>query len=149
MVKVNIAGCDTFVKAADYQKYVEKALAAYDVLRDENGAGNDFLGWKTLPVDIPESLIRDCETIRDEWAAKKIDLVVVIGIGGSYLGARCAIEALSHSFIQSDKAPRIVFAGNNLFHRRIVATFAISTVVFHRFVITTSDKCHRHQSRTY
>ena len=41
------------------------------------------------------------------------------------------------------------FAGNNLFHRRIVATFAISTVVFHRFVITTSDKCHRHQSRTY
>ena len=114
MVKVNIAGCDTFVKAADYQKYVEKALAAYDVLRDENGAGNDFLGWKTLPVDIPESLIRDCETIRDEWAAKKIDLVVVIGIGGSYLGARCAIEALSHSFIQSDKAPRIVFAGNNL-----------------------------------
>ena len=114
MVKVNISGCDSFVKAADYQKYVEKALAAYDVLRDETGAGNDFLGWKTLPVDTPESLIKDCEAIRDEWAAKKIDLVVVIGIGGSYLGARCAIEALSHSFIQSDKAPRIVFAGNNL-----------------------------------
>ena len=114
MVKVNIEGCDSFVKAADYQKYVEKALAAYDTLRDENGAGNDFLGWKTLPVDIPEQLIRDCEAIRDEWAARKVDLVVVIGIGGSYLGARCAIEALSHSFIQSDKAPRIVFAGNNL-----------------------------------
>ena len=114
MVKVNIAGCDSFVKAADYQKYVEKALAAYDTLRDENGAGNDFLGWKTLPVDIPESLIKDCEAVRDDWAARKVNLVVVIGIGGSYLGARCALEALSHGFIQSDKAPKIVFAGNNL-----------------------------------
>lgn len=114
MIKVNIEGCDSFVKAADYQKYVEKALAAYDTLRDENGAGNDFLGWKTLPVDIPESLIKDCEAIRDEWAGKKVNLVIVIGIGGSYLGARCAIEALSHSFIQSEKSPRIVFAGNNL-----------------------------------
>ena len=114
MVKVNIAGCDSFVKAADYQKYVEKALAAYDTLRDENGAGNDFLGWKTLPVDIPESLIKDCEAVRDDWAARTVNLVVVIGIGGSYLGARCALEALSHGFIQSDKAPRIVFAGNNL-----------------------------------
>lgn len=114
MINVNIEGCDSFVKAADYQKYVEKALAAYDTLRDENGAGNDFLGWKTLPVDIPESLIKDCEAIRDEWAGKKVNLVIVIGIGGSYLGARCAIEALSHSFIQSEKSPRIVFAGNNL-----------------------------------
>ena len=114
MVKVNIAGCDSFVKAADYQKYVGKALAAYDTLRDGNGAGNDFLGWKTLPVDIPESLIRDCEAVRDDWAARKVNLVVVIGIGGSYLGARCALEALSHSFIQSDRSPRTVFAGNNL-----------------------------------
>ena len=114
MVKVNIEGCGPFVNSADYQKYVDKALAAYDVLRDETGAGNDFLGWKTLPVDIPESLIRDCEAIRDDWAARKVDLVIVIGIGGSYLGARCAIEALSHGFIQSDKAPRTVFAGNNL-----------------------------------
>lgn len=114
MVKVNLSGCDSFVKSADYKKYVEKALAAYDVLQAETGEGNDFLGWKTLPVDIPESVIADCEAIRDSWSAKKVDLVVVIGIGGSYLGARCAIEALSHTFIRKEGVPQIVFAGSNL-----------------------------------
>jgi len=114
MVKVNIEGCSSFVKSADYQNYVKRALAAYDTLQAENGAGNDFLGWKTLPLDIPESLIADCEAIRDGWKSKGVDLIVVIGIGGSYLGARCAIEALSHSFIRKDGIPQVVFAGNNL-----------------------------------
>ena len=79
MVKVNISGCDSFVAAADYQNYVQKALTAFDTLQAENGAGNDFLGWKTLPVDIPESLIKEFEDIRDSWKAKGIDIVVVIG----------------------------------------------------------------------
>ena len=114
MVKVNVGGCSSFVKDADYQKYVEKALAAFDVLDSETGAGNDFLGWKTLPVDIPESLIADCEAIRDDWSAKGVDLVIVIGIGGSYLGARCAIEALSHGFVRKPGVPQIAFAGSNL-----------------------------------
>ena len=114
MVRINVGGCSSFVKDADYQKYVQKALAAYDVLDSESGAGNDFLGWKTLPVDIPESLIAECEAIRDDWSAKGVDLVVVIGIGGSYLGARCAIEALSHGFIRPQGVPQTVFAGNNL-----------------------------------
>ena len=114
MVQVNVGGCSSFVKDAEYQKFVQKALAAFDVLEAENGAGNDFLGWKTLPVDIPESLIADCEAIRDDWSAKGVDLVVVIGIGGSYLGARCAIEALSHGFVRKAGVPQIAFAGNNL-----------------------------------
>ena len=114
MVKINVGGCSSFVKDAEYQKYVEKALAAYDVLEAESGAGNDFLGWKTLPVDTPESLIADCEAVRDAWSAKGVDLVVVIGIGGSYLGARCAIEALSHGFVRKAGVPQIAFAGNNL-----------------------------------
>ena len=114
MVKVNVGGCSSFVKDAEYQKYIQKALDAFDVLDSESGAGNDFLGWKTLPVDIPESLIADCEAIRDDWSAKGVDLVVVIGIGGSYLGARCAIEALSHGFVRKPGVPQIVFAGNNL-----------------------------------
>ena len=114
MVKVNVGGCSSFVKDAEYQKYIQKALDAFDVLDSETGAGNDFLGWKTLPVDIPESLIADCEAIRDDWSAKGVDLVVVIGIGGSYLGARCAIEALSHGFVRKPGVPQIVFAGNNL-----------------------------------
>ena len=114
MVKVNLGGCSSFVKDADYKAYVEKALAAWDVLDAESGAGNDFLGWKTLPVDTPEQLIVGCEAVRDDWQARGVDLVVTIGIGGSYLGARCAIEALSHNFLPKEGAPRVVFAGNNL-----------------------------------
>ncbi|MBR5043618.1 MAG: glucose-6-phosphate isomerase, partial [Bacteroidales bacterium] len=114
MVKVNLKGCGSFVQDAEYQKYVEKALAAYDVLDKETGAGNDFLGWKALPDGTPESLIKDFEAVRDSWKALGIDLVVVIGIGGSYLGARCAVEALNHQFLPKKGSPRVVFAGNNL-----------------------------------
>ncbi|MBE6231397.1 MAG: glucose-6-phosphate isomerase [Bacteroidales bacterium] len=118
MVKVNLGGCSSFVNDADYKAYVEKALAALDVLETETGAGNDFLGWKHLPSQTPDCLISECEQVRDSWKAKGVDLVVVIGIGGSYLGAKCALEALSHTFANSLKGersvPQIVFAGHNL-----------------------------------
>ena len=118
MVKIDLGGCSSFVKEADYKEYVEKALNAFDVLASETGAGNDFLGWKTLPVDVPESLVLEFEAIQSDWKAKGVDLAVVIGIGGSYLGARCAIEALSHNFARqlrkAGDAPEVVFAGNNL-----------------------------------
>ena len=114
MVKIDLGGCSSFVKDAEYQNYVNKALAAFDTLQNEDGAGNDFLGWKTLPVDIPETLVTEFEAIRDDWKAKGVNLVIVIGIGGSYLGARCAIEALSHQFIRPEGVPQVVFAGNNL-----------------------------------
>ena len=118
MVKFDLGGCSSFVKEADYKQFVDKALQAFDVLENESGAGNDFLGWKTLPVDIPESLIKEFEAIQADWKAKGVDLAVVIGIGGSYLGARCAIEALSHIFARQLRkpgdAPEVIFAGNNL-----------------------------------
>ena len=118
MVKVNLGGCSSFVKDADYKEYVGKALEALDVLNSGSGAGNDFLGWKHLPSETPEFLITECEAVRDCWKSKGVDLVVVIGIGGSYLGARCAIEALSHNFAKQlsgkKDAPEVVFAGNNL-----------------------------------
>ena len=113
-----MGGCSSFVKDAEVKDYTAKALDALKVLEDESGAGNDFLGWKHLPTRTPESLITDCEAIRDDWKGKGVDLVVVIGIGGSYLGAKCAIEALSHNFAKQlsakKDAPEIVFAGNNL-----------------------------------
>ena len=49
MIKVNLGGCSSFVKDADYKAYVEKALVALDTVENENGEGNDFLGWKHLP----------------------------------------------------------------------------------------------------
>ena len=123
MVKVNLGGCDSFVKDADYKVYVGKALEALEVLETGSGAGNDFIGWRHLPSETPESLIKECEEVRDCWKGKGVDLVVVIGIGGSYLGARCAIEALSHNFakqlsknrsLSGVEGPEVVFAGNNL-----------------------------------
>ena len=125
MVKVNLGGCSSFVKDADYKEYVGKALAAFDVLDSETGAGNDFLGWKHLPSRTPEALIAECEAVRDNWKAKGVNLVVVIGIGGSYLGARCAIEALSHNFAKQlggvKEAPEV-----DLVAERNVATVVIS-----------------------
>ena len=128
MVKVNVEGCSSFNNSAEYQKYVEKAFAAYDTLEAGDGEGNDFLGWKTLPVDTPESLILDCEAIRDDWKAKGVDLVIVIGIGGSYLGARCAIEALSSSFVRKADAPQVVFAGNNLSEEYLAELMDLASV---------------------
>ena len=128
MVKVNVEGCSSFINSAEYQKYVEKAFAAYDTLEAGDVEGNDFLGWKTLPVDTPESLILDCEAIRDDWKAKGVDLVIVIGIGGSYLGARCAIEALSSSFVRKADAPQVVFAGNNLSEEYLAELMDLASV---------------------
>ena len=114
MVKINLGGCNSFINDAEYKEYVKKAYAAFDELQGGQGAGNDFLGWKHLPSETPEELLSECEAIRDSWNAKGIDLVVTIGIGGSYLGARCAIEALSHNFLPKQGSPKVVFAGNNL-----------------------------------
>ncbi|MBQ3742296.1 MAG: glucose-6-phosphate isomerase [Bacteroidales bacterium] len=116
MVKVDLTGCDSFVGKEQFQAYVEKALAAQVVLEEESGAGNDFLGWQHLPSAIGKDEIADCLGVVDRWLAKDIDLVVVIGIGGSYLGAKAAIEALSHTFANQlgTHGLKVVFAGENL-----------------------------------
>ena len=117
MLKVEVKGCESFVDAAKYESYVQKALDAFDVLESEKGAGNDFLGWKHLPSETPVQMLKDIDAICASWKAKGVDLVIAIGIGGSYLGAKCVIEALSHNFAKQLKkkdAPEVVFAGNNL-----------------------------------
>ncbi len=117
MINIDLKGCMSFVKEEEYKNYLEKAYAAFDTLASEKGAGNDFLGWKHLPSSIDESLLGEFEAIKKSWQEKSIDLVVVIGIGGSYLGAKCAIDALSHNFaslMKTKNNPDIVFAGNNL-----------------------------------
>ncbi len=117
MIKVETKGCESFVDSAKYEAYVAKALDAFDVLKDETGEGNDFLGWKKLPRQITDRELSEYEAIRDKWAKKGVDLVIAIGIGGSYLGAKCVMEALSHNFakqLKSKDAAEVVFAGNNL-----------------------------------
>ena len=99
--------------------YLEEAVqVAHNKLHNKTGAGNDFLGWIDLPVNYDKD-----EFERIKKAAEKIksdsEVLVVIGIGGSYLGARAAIEMLSHSFQNSldaskRNAPQIFYVGNNI-----------------------------------
>ena len=107
------------VISEDEIKSMEKiANDAKEVLVSKSGAGNDFLGWVDLPVDYDKE-----EFSRIKKAADKIkndsEVLIVIGIGGSYLGARAAIEFLRHSFynnVSKDirKTPEIYYCGNNL-----------------------------------
>ena len=82
MIKVNLNGCSSFVKDAYLDVYKQKALEAYDILAAGNGPGNDFLGWKALPDNTPEELLKACEEVRDDWYNRGVNLVIVIGIGG-------------------------------------------------------------------
>jgi len=99
--------------------YLKDAVkTAHLSLQNKSGAGNDFLGWIDLPVNYDKE-----EFNRIQKAAEKIkndtDILLVIGIGGSYLGARAAIEMLNHSFYnalskEKRKTPQIIFLGNNI-----------------------------------
>lgn len=91
---------------------------AHKILHEQTGAGNDFLGWMDLPVNYDKN-----EFVRIQKAAKRIqehtDVLIVIGIGGSYLGAKAALDALTHTFYNSltkeqRKTPEIYFVGNNI-----------------------------------
>lgn len=107
-----------FVSAEEMDNMKATVMCAKDVLMNKSGAGNDFLGWIDLPVDYDKE-----EFERIKKAAAKIqndsDVLLVVGIGGSYLGARAAIEFLSHSFYNvlpkgKRKTPEIYFLGNSI-----------------------------------
>jgi glucose-6-phosphate isomerase len=107
-----------FVSAEEMDNMKSAVMCARDTLMNKSGAGNDFLGWIDLPSDYDKE-----EFHRIKEAAKKIqsdsDVLLVVGIGGSYLGARAAIEFLSHSFYnvlskETRKTPEIYFVGNSI-----------------------------------
>ena len=108
----------SFVKEHEVESMKKLALDAKELLVSREGAGNDFLGWIYLPVDYDKE-----EFDRIKKAAEKIksdsEVLLVIGIGGSYLGARAAIEFLRHSFYnvvsrEIRKTPEIYFVGNSI-----------------------------------
>ena len=104
-----------FVSDTEVEKISHLTRAAYQVVRERSGAGNDFLGWVDLPVNYDKE-----EFARIEAAAAKIqkscDVFVVIGIGGSYLGARAAIEFVKSPLYNNKKkdTPDVYFAGNSI-----------------------------------
>lgn len=117
-VKFDFSNTEFKASKEDVAAMSERVMAAKKTLLEKTGEGNDFLGWIDLPVDYDKE-----EFDRIKKAAAKIqndsDVLVVIGIGGSYLGARAAIEALRHSFYNSvtkevRKTPEIYYCGNNI-----------------------------------
>lgn len=115
-LKVNLQFASVDAKAID--SLMPVALEALDTLEAKTGKGNDFLGWLNYSDDLSEALISDIEAtaaaIRD-----KADVLIVVGIGGSYLGAKSAIEALRVPFyneLSKDKAkgPKVYFVGHHL-----------------------------------
>ena len=115
-IKLSIDKAFGFVSAEKVAGYKTGVKAANESLHSGTGKGNDFLGWLNLPSSIDEAHLSDIENtakiLRDNC-----EVVVVIGIGGSYLGAKAVIDALSNSFdwLQTDrKAPVVVYAGQNI-----------------------------------
>ena len=106
------------IDAGELSRMQALTMAAHTELSERSGAGNDFLGWLNLPTDYDKE-----EFARIKQAARKIqekaDVLVVIGIGGSYLGAKAVIDALNNYFYnwqskEKRQTPQIVYAGNNI-----------------------------------
>ncbi|HCM90298.1 MULTISPECIES: glucose-6-phosphate isomerase [Vagococcus] len=117
-ISLDYSKMDKFIGEHELGYMQSSVTAAHTALREGTGAGNDFLGW----IDLPENYDKD-EFARIKKAAEKIksdsEVLVVIGIGGSYLGAKAAIDFLNHSFYnlldnEERKAPQVFFAGNSI-----------------------------------
>lgn len=106
----------SFIHDNDISGYQQEAEAFVRALENKTGRGSDYLGWVNLPASITESELSDIESTAAALTAKKIDILVVIGIGGSYLGAKAVIDALSDTFaaMKQGGSPLVVFAGQNI-----------------------------------
>ena len=114
-LQVKINNVTATVSQAAVDALAPAAAASIEKLVKGTGAGNDFLGWVNLPTRTPSTLIDDINATARRLR-ETCDVVIAIGIGGSYLGAKAVIEALSDSFAAYKKAegPQILFAGQNI-----------------------------------
>ena len=113
-MKIDLSHIAPFMDKALEKSLESRIPAIYETIYNKTGAGNDFLGWVNLPSEIDESLLADIEKTAADLR-KKSDLFVVVGIGGSYLGARAVIEALQNHFAPlTGEKPLIVYAGHNM-----------------------------------
>jgi glucose-6-phosphate isomerase len=114
-LKIKIDKIYDFVKKDSVYALAEITEKNNKTLYDKSGKGNDFLGWVNLPSSITDNEIKELENVAKNFR-DKCEVVVVIGIGGSYLGAKAVIEALSDSFymLKPGKNPIILFAGQNI-----------------------------------
>ncbi|KAA6323329.1 Glucose-6-phosphate isomerase [termite gut metagenome] len=116
MISINIEKTFGFISKESISAYAAKTKAAREALENGTSKGSDFLGWLHLPSSISKEHLTDlkatAKTLRDNC-----EVVIVAGIGGSYLGARAVIESLSNSFIglqEKKNDPIIIYAGHNI-----------------------------------
>jgi len=115
-LKMNIQHVYKFVTEDEILKQGANGVACNRALHDGSRPGNDFLGWVNLPSSITEDALKEIEDAAANLRSR-CDVVVVVGIGGSYLGARAVIDSLSNAFdwLQTErKSPVIMYAGNNI-----------------------------------
>ncbi len=141
MIRIDNKQVLPFVTAAELEALVPEASAANTLLHNGKGAGNDFLGWVNLPSSITAAEIDDIRTTADSLAALA-EVVVVIGIGGSYLGAKAVLEALGDPFAAlhpGRERPAVVFAGQNISEDYVAELFeALKTRSIAAIVISKS-----------
>ncbi len=114
-IKLVTKYCDKFVREHELEAVRAQITAAHNTLAQRNGLGNDFLGWVDLPVNYDKEEFERIKAAA-ERIKQKCDILIVIGIGGSYLGARAAIELLKSPYYNNLKkdTPDIYFVGNNI-----------------------------------
>ena len=115
-ISLNITKAASFLAEGAVKAYEPKVKAAQEALENGTCEGNDFLGWLHLPSSITPEFLDEIQAVA-YTLREKCEVVVVAGIGGSYLGARAVIEGLGNSFawlVNDKKNPTILFAGNNI-----------------------------------
>ncbi len=115
-IKLNIDKVTNFVSKEEILALEPQVKKAQQALEEGTLPGNDFLGWLHLPTSITKEFIEEIKACA-ETLRSNCDVVVVAGIGGSYLGARAVIEALSNNFaamMNDNSNPRVIFAGHNI-----------------------------------
>ncbi len=104
--------CKSWISDKEFEGYIDSAQSAQTMLTEGTGPGNDFLGWLTLPKTIQPSIV-DAVVNKAGEIRRSADVIICIGIGGSYLGAKAALEFLSSSF-DDLRNPRVLFAGHQI-----------------------------------
>jgi glucose-6-phosphate isomerase len=115
-MNISIKNTSSFISNEEVNAFQKKINDAHSALLNKSGKGNDFLGWVNLPSEIDSGLLDSIQQVASS-IRKKAEIFVVIGIGGSYLGARAIIDALNHHFAalkSGSENPFIIYAGQNI-----------------------------------
>lgn len=125
MLHLSLEQAKPFYSESEYSLFADQLKLAVKTLDEGSGAGADFLGWNALPSTIDPALVADIEQTAASLQ-ERCDVFIVVGIGGSYLGARAVIDALSEPLrhvgeVKRDGVPAIVYAGHHLSGRELEA----------------------------